>query len=59
MKCTVYGEDVVCPECGDFLSLNRDVGDGYLYDLCGGLSGCGFKRKKTMDGQEVQRREDA
>lgn len=48
MKRQVYNdEDWGCPECGGmFTSINLDVGDGYLYDNCGGLEGCGFKRKK-------------
>lgn len=45
MRRQVYGDEVVCPKCGDFLSLNIDVGDGYKYDIC---PGCGFKRKKKV-----------
>lgn len=45
-------EDYKCPECGSFLGKDIDVGDGFLYDLCGGLSGCGFKlKKKKVNGQ--------
>ena len=47
MKCRVYNEeDWKCPECGGMLIRDIDVGDGHLYDNCGGLDGCGFKRKK-------------
>ncbi len=46
----VYNEeDRKCPKCGGFLSINIDVGDKYLYDNCGGVIGCGFKRKKKKD----------
>lgn len=55
MKCIVYGDERVCPKCGDFLSLNIDVGDGHKHDIC---PGCGFKRKKKIDvGEEVQTQE--
>lgn len=53
MRCIVYGEDMVCPKCKGMLIMNIDVGDGFLHDNCGGLDGCGFKRKKTKDGQVV------
>lgn len=46
----IYGEEVVCPNCGGFLSTDINVGDGYTYDIC---SGCGHKRKKNLDGQLV------
>ena len=52
MERIVYGDEVVCPECGSFLS-NVDIGDNFLYDLCGGVDGCGFKRKKNSAGQVV------
>ena len=52
MKYIVYGDEVVCPKCGDFLSLNIDIGDGHKYDIC---PGCGFKRKKNVDGQVVDK----
>lgn len=53
MRRIVHGSESVCPKCGGMLIINMDVGDGYLYDNCGGFDGCGFKRKKTKDGQEV------
>ena len=53
MKRIVYGDEVVCPECGSFLSMNVDIDDNFLYDICGGVDGCGFKRKKRKDGQVV------
>lgn len=47
MKRLVYHqEDWKCPECGDMLNRDIDVGGGYLYDVC---PGCGFKRKKKVD----------
>lgn len=57
MKCLVYGEDMVCPKCKAMLTMNIDIGDGYLYDSCGGYNGCGFKRKKKPNGEEVNRLE--
>jgi len=39
-------EDWKCPECGDMLDRNINVGDSHLYDIC---LGCGFKRKKNVD----------
>ena len=61
MKCRIYNEeDWKCPKCGGMLSINIDVGDGYLYDNCGGVDGCGFKRKKKRNDQgEVQREKGA
>lgn len=52
MRCRVYGEECVCPKCGDFLTMNIDVGDGYKYDIC---PGCGFKRKKDSTGRLVDK----
>lgn len=52
MKCIVYGDEVVCPECGDFLSVNIDVGDGHKHDIC---LGCGFKRRMNSAGQLVDK----
>jgi len=52
MKRQVYGDEVVCPKCGDFLSKDIDIGDGYKYDIC---PGCGFKRKKNLAGQLVDK----
>lgn len=54
MKRIVHGEESNCPKCKGMLIINMDVGDGYLHDLCGGVDGCGFKRKKKIDGQEVE-----
>lgn len=50
MKRIVYGQETVCPESGDVLSMNVDIGDGFLYDVC---LGCGWKRKKKPDGTLV------
>ena len=47
----IIGEECVCPECGTMFNSNVNIGDGFLYDVCGG---CGFKRKKTMDGEIVE-----
>lgn len=52
MRYQVYGDEVVCPKCGDFLSINIDIGDGHKYDIC---HGCGFKRKKNAVGQLVDK----
>lgn len=56
----VYNEEWQCPQCSGMLAINMDVGDKYLYDVCGGVDGCGFKRKKLKNDQgEGQREEDA
>lgn len=47
MLCEVLGEETVCPECGDAFRMNVDIGDGHIYDVC---LGCGYKRKKSVDG---------
>ena len=48
----VIGEESVCPHCNKALwTRNIDVGDGFLHDIC---QSCGFKRKKTMDGEVVE-----
>ena len=47
----IIGEECVCPECGAMFNSNVNIGDGFLHDVCGG---CGFKRKKTMDGEIVE-----
>lgn len=54
MRCQIYGEESVCPKCHDMLSINVDIGDNFLYDICGG---CGFKRKKKKDDGVVEDRE--
>ena len=52
MRRRVYGDEAVCPTCGDFLTLNINIGDGHTYDIC---PGCGFKRKKNAVGQAVDK----
>jgi len=51
MSRTVVGDEIVCPNCGAMLNMNVDIGGGFLYDVC---LGCGYKRKKNLDGQEVE-----
>jgi len=42
-------EDWKCPNCGDMLNRDIEIGDGYIYDdIC---LGCGFKRKKIVEGR--------
>jgi len=50
----ILGEETICPECGDVLRMDVDIGDGYFYDIC---FGCGFKRKKMLDGRVVEKNE--
>jgi Zn finger protein HypA/HybF involved in hydrogenase expression len=47
----ILGEETTCPKCHDALNMDINIGDNHLYDVC---PGCGFKRKKTMSGQEVK-----
>jgi len=46
----VIGIDVVCPQCGSMLTMNVDISDNFLYDIC---PGCGYKRKKNKKGHVV------
>lgn len=48
----VVGEETVCPECGDALRMDINIGDGYKHDVC---LDCGFKRKKNSAGQLVDK----
>ena len=52
MKPQVYGDEILCPKCGDLLTLGVDVGGGYKHDVC---LMCGFKRKKNLAGQLVDK----
>ena len=49
MKCIVYGDERVCPTCKDYLRIDVDIKDGWMYDIC---FGCGFRRKRHKDGRE-------
>ncbi|KKK57058.1 hypothetical protein LCGC14_3058310 [marine sediment metagenome] len=49
MRCQIYSEECVCPMCKGMFNSNVDIGDGFLYDICG----CGFKRKKKPSGEIV------
>ena len=52
MKChQVIGEEFVCPKCKGMFNMDIDIGDNFLYDICGD---CGFKRKKKKDGVVVE-----
>ena len=55
MQCQqIIGEEAVCHKCHDLIDIvnrNVDIGDGFLYDICGR---CGQKRKKTLAGEIVE-----
>jgi len=51
MRRQVINEEDTCPMCQDIPNTDIDIGDGFLYDICGG---CGFKRKKKKDGEVVE-----
>jgi len=46
----VYGDNTTCPECSAMLSMDVDVNDGCLHDIC---LECGFKRKKELTGRVI------
>ena len=56
MRRIVYNEENwKCPKCGDMLNRDIDIGDNCLYDVC---LGCGFKRKKKVDGQVINEKRE-
>jgi NMD protein affecting ribosome stability and mRNA decay len=47
----IIGEESVCPSCKGMLNMGVDIGDSFLYDICGN---CGLKRKKKKTGEVVE-----